>query len=62
MIALDKRTGQERWRREIPEMVSRASDDLWGSWSTPIIARAGAQPVGRQSSDATGRFGSAQWQ
>jgi outer membrane protein assembly factor BamB len=40
VIALDKQSGQERWRREIPEMVSQASDDLRGSWSTPIIARA----------------------
>lgn len=38
MLALDKNTGQERWRREFPGMASQKLDDFVGSWSSPVIA------------------------
>ena len=37
VIALDKRTGAEVWRREFPDMVSQKVDEFRGSWSTPVI-------------------------
>lgn len=42
LLAVDKRTGEERWRRAMPEMASREIDQLRGSWSTPSVFRAGA--------------------
>ena len=38
LLAVDKRTGQQQWRREFPGMASTKIDDFVGSWSTPVIA------------------------
>jgi len=38
IIALDKRSGETRWRRELPGMAGERPNDLVGSWSTPVIA------------------------
>ncbi|MBA3315881.1 MAG: PQQ-like beta-propeller repeat protein [Planctomycetota bacterium] len=37
VVALDKRTGKEVWRREFPEAVSEKVDQFRGSWSTPVL-------------------------
>jgi len=37
VVALDKRTGQERWRREFPGQRSEKIDEFRGSWSTPVL-------------------------
>lgn len=37
VVALDKRTGDELWRRTFPEMTSADIDEYRGSWSTPVI-------------------------
>lgn len=39
LIALDKKTGDEVWRRDIPELVSEKVEQYHGSWSTPILVR-----------------------
>lgn len=43
LLAVDKRTGQERWQRELPGMSSTKLDDYVGSWSTPVVATYGGQ-------------------
>lgn len=45
VIALDKRTGAEVWRREFPEMVSSKLDEFRGSWSTPVVAPCGGRDL-----------------
>ena len=37
VLAMDKRTGAEVWRREFPEAISQKADEFRGSWSTPIV-------------------------
>ncbi len=37
VVALDKRTGQEVWRREFPGQKSNAAGEYRGSWSTPVV-------------------------
>lgn len=37
VVALNKRTGQEVWRREFPGQVSKDAAEYRGSWSTPVI-------------------------
>lgn len=37
LIALNKKTGEQVWRRDIPELVSEKVEQYHGSWSTPII-------------------------
>ena len=39
VIALDKKTGQDVWRQDIPEMKSAKLDEFHGSWSTPVLYR-----------------------
>jgi outer membrane protein assembly factor BamB len=45
VIAVDKRTGADVWRRDFPEMVSKKIDEFRGSWSTPMIATYGDQDL-----------------
>lgn len=37
LVALDKGTGKEVWRRDVPEAVSEKVDQFRGSWSTPVF-------------------------
>ncbi len=37
VIALNKKTGKEVWRRDFPEAVSQKVDQFHGSWSTPVF-------------------------
>ena len=37
LVALDQRTGNETWRRELPEAQSKTSKQFYGSWSTPVL-------------------------
>jgi outer membrane protein assembly factor BamB len=39
VIALDKRTGNEVWRREFAGQKSNKIDEYRGSWSTPVVHR-----------------------
>jgi outer membrane protein assembly factor BamB len=39
VIALDKHTGNEVWRREFPAQKSAKWDEFRGSWSTPVVFR-----------------------
>lgn len=39
VIALNRKTGDEVWRRDIPELVSEKVEQYRGSWSTPIIVK-----------------------
>src|SRR5262249_21727056 len=41
IIALDKQTGNEVWRREFPGQKSDKIDEYRGSWSTPVVHREG---------------------
>jgi outer membrane protein assembly factor BamB len=41
VVALDKRTGEQVWRRDFPEAVSQKQDEFRGSWSTPVVASYG---------------------
>jgi outer membrane protein assembly factor BamB len=42
LIALDRRTGKDVWRVEIPDGRYGKSPEEWiGSWSTPVVARGG---------------------
>lgn len=43
VIALDKLSGADVWRRDFPDMVSAKLDEFRGSWSTPVIAHCGGQ-------------------
>ncbi|MCA9269968.1 MAG: PQQ-binding-like beta-propeller repeat protein [Planctomycetales bacterium] len=37
LIALNKSTGEEVWRRETPDAASEKVDEFRGSWSTPVL-------------------------
>jgi outer membrane protein assembly factor BamB len=37
LVALDKRTGEEAWRKEPPTAPSSKAGDYHGSWSTPVL-------------------------
>ncbi len=37
MLAVDKRTGTQQWRRELPGMASKEPGDYVGSWSSPLV-------------------------
>ncbi|MEX0715305.1 MAG: PQQ-binding-like beta-propeller repeat protein [Planctomycetaceae bacterium] len=41
LLALDKRTGEEKWRHEEPGGDTGKEGKFLGSWSTPTIARVG---------------------
>ena len=45
VVALDKRTGADVWRRDFPDMVSQKVDEFRGSWSTPVVASLGGQDL-----------------
>jgi outer membrane protein assembly factor BamB len=45
VMALDKRTGAEVWRRDFPDMVSQKVDEFRGSWSTPVVASLGGRDL-----------------
>lgn len=45
IIALNKKTGDEVWRKEFPGMKSEKLEEYRGSWSTPVIYRDGARDV-----------------
>jgi len=40
LVAVNKHTGKEVWRREIENMTSENAKEFRGSWSTPVIAPA----------------------
>lgn len=44
-IALDKKTGDEVWKREVPDAKSESVEEFRGSWSTPIISGAGQDAI-----------------
>ena len=37
LIALDKRTGKDVWKRELPNAQSKKVEQFYGSWSTPVL-------------------------
>ena len=37
LIALDKKTGEQVWRRTLPDATSKKADEFRGSWSTPVL-------------------------
>lgn len=39
VVALEKRTGREAWRREFPGQKSKETGEYRGSWSTPVVYR-----------------------
>jgi outer membrane protein assembly factor BamB len=44
IVALDKRSGEEVWRHDLPKPTTeelKRDDNLRGSWSTPLVIRAG---------------------
>ncbi len=45
LLAVDKKTGQERWQHELPGMASQKIDDYVGSWSSGVIASHGDQDL-----------------
>lgn len=45
IIALDKKTGAEKWRKEFPGMKSEKAEEYRGSWSTPVIYHDGQRDV-----------------
>jgi outer membrane protein assembly factor BamB len=45
VVALDKRTGDEVWRKEFPGQRSVKIDEFRGSWSTPVVHREGDRDV-----------------
>ncbi len=45
LVALDKRTGAEVWRRDLPGMASQKADEFCGSWSTPVVASIGGRDL-----------------
>jgi outer membrane protein assembly factor BamB len=49
LIALDKRTGKETWRKDIAPGKGNAfgnwsPEDMYGSWSTPVMVERGGSP------------------
>jgi outer membrane protein assembly factor BamB len=45
VVALDKQTGNEVWRKEFPGQKSRKIDEFHGSWSTPVLHQEGSRSV-----------------
>jgi outer membrane protein assembly factor BamB len=45
VVALDKRTGDEIWRKEFPGQRSSRVNEYRGSWSTPLVHREGDRDV-----------------
>lgn len=45
VVALDKKSGNEVWRQEYPEMRSTKLEEYRGSWSTPVVFRDGSRDV-----------------
>ena len=41
LAALDKQTGKEVWKRELPEAQSKDQKTYLGSWSTPVLRKNG---------------------
>jgi len=41
LAALHKRTGEEVWKRDLPEAQGKDSEEWVGSWSTPVLHTAG---------------------
>lgn len=41
LVAFNKKTGEEVWRKTPPEVVSQKFDEFRGSWSTPVIIKEG---------------------
>lgn len=41
VVALDKATGDEKWRVSLPEMTSTKIEEFRGSWSTPVVRKVG---------------------
>lgn len=45
VVAFDKRTGQEAWRREFPGQKSKDAGEYRGSWSTPVVLKESSRDV-----------------
>lgn len=45
VVALDRKSGDEAWRKEFPGMKSEKVDEYRGSWSTPVIYNDGQRDV-----------------
>lgn len=45
VIAVDKRTGEEVWRRDIKDSVSEEIGQFRGSWSTPVFHKVGERDL-----------------
>jgi outer membrane protein assembly factor BamB len=45
VIGLDKKTGNDVWRKEYPGMKSEKLDEFRGSWSTPVVYNDGQRDV-----------------
>ena len=43
LIALDKRTGHEIWKRDLPEAQAKKPEEFVGSWSTPVLHTSGGR-------------------
>jgi outer membrane protein assembly factor BamB len=39
LIAFDKNSGETRWEKSYPGMVSKKADEFRGAWSTPVIVK-----------------------
>jgi outer membrane protein assembly factor BamB len=45
VVALDKQTGSEVWRKTFPGQASEKVDEYRGSWTTPVVHREGDRDV-----------------
>ena len=45
VVALNKDSGEEVWRKQFPEQVSKKEGEFRGSWSTPVLHVENGQPV-----------------
>lgn len=45
VLAMDKTTGKDVWRLDLPELRSEKVGDFHGSWSTPVLATEGTDPI-----------------
>ncbi len=43
LVALDKKTGKEVWKRPLPEAQGKNADEWKGSWSTPLLITTGGK-------------------
>jgi outer membrane protein assembly factor BamB len=43
VVALDKRSGKELWKRELPKAQSKDEKEYKGSWSTPVMYESGGK-------------------